>query len=195
MEIRRVSGVQLERYIPELAELRIRVFREFPYLYDGSAEYEASYLKTYTDAPDSVIVLALDGDSVVGASTALPLVRETAEFQQPLIDAGFNISELFYCGESVLLPEYRGQGVGVAFFNEREAHARALGGFRYSCFCAVQRPDDHPLRPADYLPLDQFWRKRGYQRQQALNTGYRWKDVDQATATIKPMGFWLKELV
>lgn len=195
VEIKRFSGDQLGQYIAELADLRIRVFREFPYLYDGNPEYEQQYLKTYTDTADSVIVLALDQERVVGASTALPMACETDEFRQPFIDAGFNTDEVFYCGESVLLPEYRGQGIGVAFFDEREAHARALGGFRYSCFCAVQRPADHPRRPAGYQPLDQFWQKRGYQRREDLNTGYSWKDLDEAEESVKPMGFWIRELV
>ena len=192
--IKRYSGEQLRQYIPALAELRIRVFREFPYLYDGNTDYEMQYLKTYTDTADSVIVLALDGTQVVGASTALPMVCETDEFRQPFIEAGFNTDEVFYCGESVLLPEYRGQGIGVVFFEEREAHAKALGGFRYSCFCAVQRPDDHPRRSVDYVPLDAFWRKRGYQRREDLNTGYSWKDLGDAEESVKPMGFWIKEL-
>ena len=194
MEIKRCSGQALSEYIPQLAELRIRVFREYPYLYDGDAEYEAEYLNTYTEASDSVIVLALDDNKVVGASTALPMRHETDEFRQPFIDAGFNIDEVFYCGESVLLPEYRGRGIGVAFFQHREAHALALGGFRYSCFCAVQRPDNHPRRPANYQPLDSFWQHRGYQRRPDLNTGYRWKDLDEEVESTKPMGFWIKEL-
>ena len=33
------TGASLERYIPELARLRIEVFRAWPYLYDGDQEY------------------------------------------------------------------------------------------------------------------------------------------------------------
>ena len=67
LTFQRLSGAALHRYIPELAQLRMRVFRDFPYLYDGDPEYEARYLQTYVEAPHSVIVLAFDGDRVVGA--------------------------------------------------------------------------------------------------------------------------------
>ena len=63
---------------------------------------------------------------MVGASTALPLADETVEFQQPFIDAGWDPARIFYCAESVVLPAWRGRGLGVRFFAEREAHARCV---------------------------------------------------------------------
>ena len=195
LTFQRLSGPTLNQYIDELAQLRMQVFRDFPYLYDGDLAYEARYLKTYIEAPDSVIVLAFDGDKVVGASTGVPLRHEMDEVKQPFLDAGLNIDEIFYCGESVLLSEYRGQGAGVAFFNHREAHAESLEGMKYSCFCAVQRPDNHPARPADYQPLDQFWRNRGYEKRSELATHFSWKEVGESEESLKPMTFWMKPLI
>jgi GNAT superfamily N-acetyltransferase len=194
LTLKRLSGEQLVRYIPELAQLRIQVFRDFPYLYDGDLAYEEKYLQTYIEAPDSVIVLAFDGDTVVGASTGIPLKYETSEVTQPFIDAGYNVDKVFYCGESVLISSYRGQGAGVAFFEHREAHASEIGGFDYSCFCGVQRPEDHPARPADFVSLDEFWRKRGYEKHTELNTTFSWKELTQQDESPKPMTFWMKNL-
>ena len=194
LKLERWSGQALNQFIPDLARLRIDVFREWPYLYDGDLAYEERYLKTYIEAPNSVIVLAFDNDNVVGASTGIPLISETDEVQAPFLKAGYDPNTVFYCGESVLLPEYRGQGAGVAFFDHREAHARDIGGFNYSCFCGVQRPVDHPRRPADYIPLDNFWRKRGYEKHNELNTTFSWKELDETEESPKPMTFWMKNL-
>jgi GNAT superfamily N-acetyltransferase len=163
-------------------------------LYDGDLAYEERYLQTYVQAPASVIVLAFDGDKVVGASTGIPLKYETDDVKQPFINAGYDIDTVFYCGESVLISAYRGQGAGVAFFEHREAHAREIGGFDYSCFCGVQRPDNHPARPADFVPLDDFWRKRGYEKHPQLNTTFSWKELEEITESPKPMTFWMKNL-
>ena len=192
IHIERRSGAALLPYIPELARLRIEVFRDFPYLYDGTLEYEQKYLQTYIDNLDSVIVLALDGDKVVGASTALPMKYETDELKRPFIENNYDLDQVFYCSESVLDKNYRGLGIGVRFFEEREAHAADLGGFRHITFCCVERPVDHPRRPADYVPLDAFWNKRGYFKHPELKTSYLWKDLDDAEETPKPMTFWLK---
>lgn len=192
IRIERFSGEALIPFIPELARLRIEVFRDFPYLYDGDLAYEEKYLQTYIQCPESVIVLAFDGEKIIGASTAIPLKYETDEVKKPFIEQCYDPDKIFYCGESVLNKNYRGLGIGVSFFEQREAHAADLGGFQHICFCCVERPTDHPRRPADYVPLDKFWNKRGYVKHPELKTTYTWKDLDDATETPKPMTFWLK---
>lgn len=195
LRIARMTGSEIHPYREALAGLRIRVFRDFPYLYDGDPDYERRYLQTYAESPQSLFVLALDEQAVVGCATGVPMRHETDEFRQPFIKAGYDPEAVFYFGESVLLPEYRGQGVGVRFFQEREAYARQLEGVRDCCFCAVERPSDHPRRPPHYLPLDEFWIRRGYRKVPELTTEYRWKDLDEAEESPKPMTFWLKSLV
>lgn len=189
-----VRGQTIAERLQELAQLRIRVFREFPYLYEGSEDYESAYLQTYVNAPDSVAVLVYDGEKLVGASTALPLADEVEELRRPFEQQGQDIERIFYCGESILLPEYRGRGIGVRFFEERERHARSLERFDTICFCAVQRPVDHPRRPADYQPLDEFWKKRGYAPRPDLRTEFSWQDLDESSESPKPMMFWTKSL-
>ncbi|MGE0334618.1 MAG: GNAT family N-acetyltransferase [Gammaproteobacteria bacterium] len=196
LEIRVLTGRNPEfaTLVPDLARLRITVFREFPYLYDGSAAYEEKYLATYTNCADSVAVIVRDGDRVVGASTGLPLVAETPEFQQPFLAHGYLPATIFYCGESVLLAEYRGRGLYRAFFEGREQHARTLRGFRSMALCAVVRKEDHPRRPPGYAPLDPVWQRFGYVRHPELVTQYEWQDLDEAAPSAKDMVFWLKSL-
>ena len=81
-----------------------------------------------------------------------------------------------------------------AFFDHREDHARSFERFALAAFCAVQRPADHPLKPHDYVSLDAFWRKRGFEKAEGLVTSFSWKDIDQPEETAKPMQFWLKAL-
>lgn len=141
-----------------------------------------------------MVVLVLDGDRVVGATTGLPLDAETEEFKKPFLAHGYDPARIFYCGESVLLKEYRGRGIYPRFFAEREGHARALGRFDWCSFCCVQRPADHPRRPPDYQPLDPVWSKFGYVKHPELVTTYTWKDLDEDHESPKPMVFWLKSL-
>ncbi len=194
VSIQRLSGDDLNACLRELARLRIRVFRDYPYLYEGGTDYEEKYLQTYADAPDSVMVLAKEGEAVVGASSGLPLVAETPNVIQPFTARGYDPARIFYYGESVLLPEYRGLGLGKRFFAEREAHVRELGRFDIVCFCAVERPVDHPRRPVNYRPLDDLWSRQGFVRHPELRTTFSWRDLDETTESPKPMVFWLKRL-
>jgi len=163
IKIQSFTGKAAEPYLRDLAKLRIEIFRDFPYLYDGNLAYEQDYLQTYLATPDSILLIAFDDETVIGASTALPMMAETPNVQQPFIERGYDLSNIFYFGESVLRKTYRGRGIGVEFFKRREAHAQTLGGFTALAFCAVVRPADHPRRPEGYTPLDSFWRKRGFE--------------------------------
>ncbi len=193
LEIRSFSGSDAAPFFGDLARLRTTVFRAFPYLYEGNPAYEQTYLSTYAKSEGSVFVLAIDDGTVVGASTGTPMLAETEEVQAPFLAAGLDPAQYFYFGESVLLPAYRGRGIGVAFFDGREAQAKKLG-LRYCTFCAVERPEDHPRRPADYQPLDAFWQKRGYAHHPELVTTFSWRDLDEAQESRKPLSFWIRDL-
>lgn len=193
LEIRPLIGEALGAALDDLAALRITVFRDFPYLYDGSLDYERGYLASYQNTPDAILVGAFDGPKLVGAATGTPLEAHAEEFAEPIARAGFLPQQVFYCAESVLLAEYRGRGAGHAFFEARESHARALGRSR-STFCAVIRAPDHPLRPTDYSPLDPFWRSRGYAPLPGILAEFHWRDVGDTKQTAKQLQFWAKEL-
>lgn len=193
LRIEQLRGADIASQLDALADVRIRVFRAFPYLYEGSREYEAKYLDVYLKCPRSLAVLVWDDARCIGASTALPLPNAEAEAQAPFLAGGHVVETIDYFGESVLLPEYRGRGLGVKFFELREAHAREQG-LSVCAFCSVQRPDDHPARPADYVPNDAFWTKRGYRKAPEITTTYSWPDIGERDESNKPMTFWLRTL-
>lgn len=191
--LREFHGAELEPYLEALGMLRIRVFREYPYLYDGSLEYEREYLRCYVNSPHGLVVLAFDDNQPVGATTCLPVEHEGPEFQKAFLRAGYDLREICYFGESILLPEYRGQGIGKEFFRRREAHSQSLGGIRYTAFCAIDRPKDHPSRPSDYRPLDAFWLSQGYIRHPELTCELTWKELTEESESAKTLTFWLKD--
>lgn len=190
---RTLKGGALETALDAVAELRIEVFRDWPYLYDGDLDYERNYLQSYRDSLNAIVVGAYEDDRLIGAATGTPLEDHADDFAAPFATSGIALPDVFYCAESVLLPGYRGRGLGHRFFDLRVAHARALHR-SYCAFCAVVRPDDHPLRPRDYVPLDGFWRKRGYAPLEGVVAEFAWKDVGTPRETRKPLQFWIRRL-
>ena len=193
LTFRVLRGAEVEGTLDDLARLRIEVFREWPYLYDGDMTYERNYMASYIGNDRAVLVAAYDGDKIVGAATGAPLAEHEEDFRGAFAGVDLAMSDVFYCAESVLLPDWRGQGAGHAFFDAREAHARALG-FSYSAFCSVMRPAEHPLRPADARSHDLFWRKRGYAPMEGVIAQFDWKDVDAETSDEKRLQFWMRAL-
>lgn len=140
-----------------------------------------------------MVIGALDGDDLVGAATGTPMEDHAADFAAPLADSGLDLSDIFYCAESVLLPGWRGRGIGHRFFDLREGHARQLGR-GYVAFCAVMRPDDHSARPAGVRPLDPFWRARGYAPVPGAIAQFSWRDIGDSAETVKPLQMWIRRL-
>jgi GNAT superfamily N-acetyltransferase len=188
-----LTGAALEAALDLVAQLRIKVFRDWPYLYDGDLAYEREYLQTYRDSEGAVLVGAFDGDQLIGAATGTPMEDHADDFASAFAGRGEDLSQIFYCAESVLLPEYRGHGIGHRFFDLREAHARALGRVT-SSFCAVMRPADHPMRPANARDLGPFWRGRGYQPLAGAVVHYDWTDLGDSQQSRKPLQVWVKDL-
>ncbi|WP_320177275.1 GNAT family N-acetyltransferase [Roseovarius pacificus] len=193
IRVERLTGEDLAKALDDVARLRIEVFRAWPYLYDGDEAYERHYLQTYRESENAILVAAFDGDRLVGASTGTPMEDHAEDFAAAIDVQDIDLKDIFYCAESVLLPGFRGRGIGHAFFDAREAHARAMGR-RYVAFCGVVRPAEHPLKPEQYQPLDPFWRKRGYAPVKGAVAQFRWKDIDQPEETEHPLQFWMRAL-
>jgi GNAT superfamily N-acetyltransferase len=186
-----VKGSELEPYIEDLAQLRMSVFRDWPYLYEGTRDYEIAYLQTYLACPDSFTLLVIDNRQVVGATTAIPGSAADQAFSQPLIDHKIDPNSALYLGESLLLSRYRGQGLGRLFFEARQSHAREHG-LKTTYFCSVIRRADHPKRPTDYRELSSFWTSLGYSPLEGAIVTFKWRDVGQAGESAKGLQIWTK---
>lgn len=192
MRVQSFNGSEIETYIPDLARLRLNVFRDFPCLYEGSIEYEKDYLKSYPENPQSILIAVFDEHhQMVGASTGIPMSAAPDYVQVPLIQAGYNIDDFYYFAESVLDHAFRGHGFGHRFFELREQVA-LKNGFKMAAFCAVERPEDHPLRPHDFHSLDEFWIKKGFQIHPEIISESFWRDLGELKDSKKKMSYWLK---
>lgn len=190
LESKLLIGSEISDVLYELAELRIQIFFEYPYLYKGHLDYEMKYLNRYLKSSKSLFFGLWDQQQLIGATTGLPLVDEDSAFQKPFIDHKMNIENIFYFGESLLKPEYRGQKLGHLFFDKRENYAVQSLKYKTTCFCSVQRPENHPLRPANYRTHDQFWARRGYNKQRHLLAQYSWQDRNESAESTKCLEFW-----
>lgn len=185
--------VRDEYALRALATLRTTVFRSWPYLYQGSADYESAYLYEFLSDEEAVLIVARFGEIAVGMATASPLAGQSDAIKAPFLAARADVGRIFYFGESVLLPQFRGMGIGNRFFDEREAAARAAGA-THATFCAVARESDHPLRPADVRDLTPFWTKRGYRLAPRFQASLSWTEVGGTEETPHLMRFWAKNL-
>jgi GNAT superfamily N-acetyltransferase len=186
-----LTGSAVADSLADLASLRIEIFQEFPYLYDGRREDELRYLKLYAEAPEAFVITVTDSGKVVGAATGIPLRHEHQGLIVPFAGSVYPVDEIYYVGELLLCPAYRNQGLGLRLVTQVEAQVRSLGTYRYLTCATVMRPDDHPLRPTQYLPIDRFLARTGFRSLPGMTTEFNWRETDGVTRT-HPMKFWIK---
>lgn len=194
-EFKNVYGEEIETYFNDISRIRVTVFREWPYIYEGSVDYERQYLQNYFDNERSLCILCFHENQVIGISTLMPLEGEHEDLKKPLREAGYDITKIFYYSESCLLKAFRGRGTYAEFFKRREEHVKYFStDYESVCFCSVVRPDQHPLKPQDYRPLYESWRKYGFEKVENLQMSFLWQDLDQTTETRKFLDVWMKSL-
>ena len=188
-----LTGPDAADSLDGVASLRINIFREYPYLYDGKREDELHYLKRYAEKPGSCVITVSDGDTLVGAATGIPLQYEHRKMVGPVRATGHPVDETYYVGEVLFYPAYRSRGLGQRLLSLMEEHVRSLGNYRYLTCATVVRPDDYPLRHPDYIPIERFLARTGFKALPGVSSTITWRETDGIDRS-HPMRFWAKDL-
>lgn len=189
-----LTGNGIADVLDDLATLRLEIFREYPYLYEGRREDELKYLGSYAAAPDACVILARDGSNVIGAATGMPLIHEDAQMIDAFAGAALPLEKIYYIGELLFRPAYRNGGLGQKLLGQIESHICTLGRYSRLTCATVERPDDHPLRPSGYIPITSFLDRTGFVRLTGVTAHFTWRETD-GVKRDHPMQFWLKEPV
>lgn len=187
----------IEPYINSLAEFRIKYFREFPYLYYGSMEYEKDYLKGYLENLLTRFVIVKHNNEIVAIGTAIPLKGNFSINDDPVENFSKNgllAWQYAYIGEVIVAEEHRGNMLATKVMKMLEDESRNMG-FSGVCFLNVLR-DNHPLTPPDYKCPDELWIKMGWVKTD-IKTRYKWPTI-QAKGKSKEeeheLNYWIKSI-
>ncbi|UZP66050.1 GNAT family N-acetyltransferase [Desulfovibrio mangrovi] len=188
-----LKGAELLPHLDSIANLRIRIFREYPYLYSGEERYELEYLKVYAESANAFAILAWHGEHVAGAVTGIPLQDEMEDFRACFAGTEYSLNEVYYVGELLFHPEFRSGGHGTALLELAEQHVRTMPQFRYLTCATVVRPPDHPLQPEGYVPIDRFLLRNAFLRMEGVTANLAWPELD-GVSVDHVMQFWIKAL-
>jgi GNAT superfamily N-acetyltransferase len=188
---------ELQKILPFIVEQRITLFREYPYLYEGNAKEENTYLTWFSKLPHSAVVVAYLGDDPVGFVTGTDFTAFSEHFEGSsdlFKRAGLNPWAYYYIAEIIILPSYRGNHLSKRLFDAIEAYAYKCG-YTASCF-VTESHDVHPLKPKNYRSLEPLWADLGY-AQSSLFIHFSWLTIQPDTSGIQQehkLDYWLKDL-
>lgn len=187
-----LTGFNIKEYIYGIACLRIEIFREYPYLYNGNLKEERHYLQRYAEVPKACVLAVFDDENLVGAATGIPMNQEVEQLGA-FACSHFSIDETYCVGEILLEPAYRNSGLGIGLITMMEEYVNSLRSYRNLACATVVRSDDHPQRPQEYVPIDRFLTRAGFGQFQDITTAFRWCEID-GVSSEHLMRLWIKRL-
>jgi len=188
--IKALSGKDAQSYTEQIAQLRITMFRKYPYLYDGDMKNEESYLQTYWKSQKSTFLLLFNSeDEIVGLSSSRPLDEEMPEVKKPFLNTEIDLSKCLYIGETLIKEKYQGMQIldqMVKYYKEmvpKQAYECVL-------FMTVLREDNHPAKPDNYQPLDEIWKHYGFEVMKGKKIFLNWKRIDTQNEEENTLIVW-----
>jgi hypothetical protein len=192
MQIKVLHGKEIAPYVQDITALCLTVYREYPYLYEGTVSEYEPYIQSYADSPNGIVCLLFEGDRLVGATTGIPIHEMRDRFQEPFKKIGEDLTSIFYLGEMVLLKGYRGKRYASQMYFEFEQSVKDANRYAKICFCTIKESEDHPLKPAGYVSLEDVCIRAGFIKHEELNfTGY-WTVIGETEESPQHLYYWIK---
>lgn len=193
MVIELLVGLAIQPYLEEAAHFRVEVFSEYPYLYEGTVEFELNeILPVYVRSKESAWVIAKENDRIVGILTGIPLSETSPNIHSPFLQSNISMEPYYCLADLMVLKEYRGKGIGKSLYYAFEKFVRTKPSYRYIAFYEIYRAPNDPKRPEDYHSLDPFWLKRDFVKYPELNFEIPWPEIESTKDCIHPMVYWIK---
>lgn len=180
-------------YLDQMAFIRVNLFKEFPYLYEGNLDEERVYLSHYTRSARSLLCLVLDKGKPVGFASGLVLDDFLEEVKAPFKKLQLDLKSYFYIGEILIYPIYRSFGLLKKVFELLEAYAYFQ---KYSAltFVTVDRRLNHSAYPQEYRSLEPVWQYFGYKKELGMRVEMSWRQVDSHNEEKNTLSVWNKFL-
>lgn len=196
--IKLLTNQEVTPLLPFVASLRINVFREYPYLYDGNFKEEMDDLEHCAQLPHNAIAIAYHKNTPIGFLYGIPLVEFQSHFENPVIDLfkekNLQPETCYYFADVIILPEHRGNHLTKKLFDVLEAYAQE-NGYSSASFI-TENHEVHPLKPVDYKSLAPLWTYLQYKKTGLQSEG-SWQ-THQPDGSIKKQkhlaDIWFKQL-
>lgn len=167
-EMQLFDGQEVNKFVSYLAEQRVTHFAPYPYLYVASLEDDLPYSRLFFQCKDSAIIIVYYNNQPIGCITGVSCgdIYEYYKDSITFFDPHPNLSDYYYIGDVIILPEHRNKGLCRQLFTMLEEHAKKMG---YTKICLISEShEQHPLKPSSYLEYEVLWKKLGYDRMHAF---------------------------
>ncbi len=192
------KGADILPYLQTLADMRLKAFCDFPYLYAGNVEEELVNLKEYASTSQGLLVVAFKEDRIAGVYSGMPFSTPGSfleNWAKKLIRKGIETRGAFYAGDLIIEPAFQKQKCCSLLIKQLIYEVETMGFSELIGITSI-RPPEHPLRPLYYKDSDSLWPKLGAEKL-PITLSAIW-NTWQADGSIKKeenlLACWVKRL-
>lgn len=198
LEFKIIPEEQALDYVEQILELRAPFFAEYPYLQDPTdMDFQRSLVTKFLDIEGLILVVALDGNKIVGVSTGAPFTSmdlDREEFRKFFFQTKTKPEDFFYGIWTLTNPEYRRMGIN-ATFGDMLNKILSEDGYKGRLMENIVRPKFDPRAPEGFTASSEFFlKKRGYVKIDVKSRASIWKDVGDDEITTKYFDFYCRWL-
>lgn len=189
-------GEEINSHIKEITDLALAVYREYPYLYEGTADEYMPILALNGNSSCGLACLVYDNGELIGVALGMPAAEVRKHYLEPLLRVSSleEVQTSFYLAEMLLFQEYRSNGLGKQIYLALEQLVKAEGSFNRIYFCNIVESDQNPLRPNEYVSFDDFWpmQQLGFDKCESLTFNAFWQNIGETDVTPHQQVYWTK---
>lgn len=191
-------GQMSEEHIQQLYPLNRELLHEYPYLSAGTLEYFNELWHSVLP-PNTMLVLAYDVDTIVGALIAFSADEPYGCAHIINQHQNYRPGKSFYIALAMVIKPYQRRGIARQLLQLCEIAAHEQG-YTEIYLQTVVRSKDHPLKPDNALDLDTIWSRLGFHKTNLYEI-YNWPTRcgvpgNEFIAPIDNAGqYWHKQLV
>lgn len=196
IEIKVLRGSAIIPYVKAITQLCLAGYREYPHLYEGTADEYGPHIKSYAQSKQGIVCLLFENKKPIGFIAGMPLQYMRSNYKKPWLEkTNEDITSLFYIGELVVLKEYQKKGYGKDLFHAIEPHIKKLKNIKKICCCRIVESDNCPQTNHQYyISLDKGFADHGFVRLDELNFTVNWRNVGESKDSPHTLTYWIKSL-
>lgn len=189
IEMNLLSGESALAFAPTIHEWVSHHFRSYPYLYAAKEDETVnSGDLIYGKADQAFVIAPKMGGKIAGILAAIPLDAPLlngeylpADMADRIKEKGFHPEKILYIGMFLIAPEYRQDKSFVCSLYDQLVKSAKERGKTEICYIEILREENHPLKPAFYLPPEPWGE---------MISGFKSMDitVDLTWPTLQPDG-------
>lgn len=189
LDVKFLDEDDAEDFLEDFAYLINDEFQSFPYLMTPQDRLNGEVIARFLKPKTSKLMIGYLKDKPISYAISCGLSDESGFVKDKFEEQNLPLKEYYFVGYLVTNEEYRGKGYFKQLVNAHIKYARSKK-YKYAVFLSVQREEDHPSRPENYVSHEVFWKSIKATKMKDMQVEIPWERIDTGEVEKNTLDVW-----